>query len=144
MNLIIETNLTKQHYIKIQRDTKRRRTNIYPAYSVISEVKKSSYPNNIRISENGPAIPLQVLLNLIIRHLFEVQSELFLLHLQHKVAQIDVHYKWGLNDRGGHSKYKDTFINNPKYSDSNIIISTIIPLKSQLCTETKSLYSERT
>ena len=38
--LIIDTNLTKEHHIKIQRGGKTRGGNIYPAYNVISEVQK--------------------------------------------------------------------------------------------------------
>lgn len=127
--LIINTNLTKEHYINIQRGAKTRGANIYPAYNTISEVKKKCYPNNISISESEAAIPLQDLLDLTIRRLFEVQSEVFQLHLPTEVEQIDVHYKWGLDGSGGHSIYKQTFTNNPKYSDSNIVISTIVPLE---------------
>lgn len=38
-------------------------------------------------------------------------------------------YKWGLDGSGCHSIYKQHFSNNPQYSDSNIILSTIVPLE---------------
>ena len=127
--LIIDTDLTKEHYIKIQRGAKTRGANIYPAYNAISEVKKTCYPNNIKISESEVSIPVQDLLDFTICRLFEVQKEVFLLHLPTEIVQIDVYYKWGLDGSGGHSIYKQKFLNNPKYSDSNIVLSTIVLLE---------------
>lgn len=62
--LIVDTSLTKEDYIEIQRGAKARGANLYPAYNVISQVKNTCYPGNMTISESEARIPLQNLLKI--------------------------------------------------------------------------------
>jgi hypothetical protein len=138
--LIVDTSMTKDDYIKVQRGAKARGANIYPSYNLILQVKQTCYPKNITVSESEARIPLQNLFDHTIARLVEVQQEVICLHLPVEVPTIDVFYKWGLDGSGGHSIYKQHFTDNPKYSDSNIILSTIVPLEISIIHEGRNLF----
>lgn len=115
--LIVDTIMTKEDYIKVQRGAKAKGANIYPAYNQILQIKLTCYPLNIYVSEIEARILVQSLLDHTIKRLFEVQQEVISLHLPADVFVIDVYYKWGLDGSGGHSISKQHFADNPKYSD---------------------------
>lgn len=137
--LIVDTSMTKEDYIKVQKGAKARGANIYPAYNQIFKIKQTCYPENITVSESEARIPLQNLLDHTVTRLFEVQQEVFSLHLPPEVYEVNVYYKWGLDGSGGHSLYKQHFTDNPKHSDSNIILSTIVPLEMSIFHEEKKM-----
>lgn len=130
--LIVDTSMTKEDYLKVQRGAKARGANIYPAYNQILQIKQTCYPENVTISDIEARIPIQKVLDHTVTRLFEVQKEVISLHLPPEVFEIDVYYKWGLDGSGGHSIYKQHFADSPKYSDSNIILSTIVPLEMSI------------
>nr|CAI5861412.1 unnamed protein product [Callosobruchus analis] len=61
--LIVDTDLTKEDYIKIHRGAKLRGANLYPPYNAISQMKQTCYPANIIVTESEAKIPLQNLLD---------------------------------------------------------------------------------
>ncbi|KAK9712915.1 hypothetical protein QE152_g24648 [Popillia japonica] len=137
--LIVDTSLTKEDYIEIQRGAKARGANLYPAYNVISQVKNTCYPGRKydHIRKRSQNSSTKFIKNLTVCRLFEVQREVILMYLPAEVTTIDIFYKWGLDGSGGHSIYKQNFQNTPKYSDSNIILSTIVPLEISITHEGK-------
>lgn len=127
--LIIDLGLSKEDYINIQRGAKIRGANIYPPYNAIASLKKECYPPNMTITETVAHIPLNDLLDLTIKRLVKVQTDVLMQHVPDDVTNINVFYKWGLDGSGGHSLYKQNFSNNSVYADSNIILCTIVPLE---------------
>lgn len=71
--------------------------------------------------------------------------KVFLQHLPERFVEVNVIYKWGLDGSGCHSINKQHFANNPQYSDSNIILSTIVPLEiSVICEGQKLIFWKNT
>lgn len=141
--LIIDCDLGKEKYTDIQKGAKRRGANIYPPYNVISEVKKQCYPKNVIITDTEARIPLQDLLDLTIQRLVQVQLEV-LQRMPSDITTVDVMYKWGLDGSGGHSIYKQN-LSSSQYGDSNIILSTIVPLEMSAKTNnSKQIYWKNT
>nr|CAI5854108.1 unnamed protein product [Callosobruchus analis] len=74
--LIVDTDLTKEDYIKIQRGAKLRGANLCPSYNLISQIKQTCYPANTILTDSEARIPLQNLLDHTVNCLFEVQLTL--------------------------------------------------------------------
>ncbi|KAG8179922.1 hypothetical protein JTE90_025247 [Oedothorax gibbosus] len=120
LSLIVDLSLGKDDYLNLREGAKVRGANIYPPYNVIANAKKLCYPPNITITETAAQVPLQDLLDLTVKRLSQVQSEVLLQHALGEVTEIQMIYKWGLDGSGGHSIYKQSFMNNPQYGDSHI------------------------
>lgn len=75
--LLMNTNLTKENYNKIQRGAKALKANIYPSYSVVAAIKKLCYSHNIFVLESEARVLIQSLLDHTVDRLFEVQLESF-------------------------------------------------------------------
>lgn len=132
--LMIDTDLGKEQYIQIQQEAKKRGANIYPPYNVIAEARTQCYPHNILVTDVEVNIPLQELLDFTLKRLTTVQAEV-LERISNDVIQIDVFYKWGIDGSGGHNIYKQTFADERKFEDSNIILCTIVPLEISVMKE---------
>ena len=126
LSLIVDLGLTKEDYLTMRLGAKERGANIYPSYQKIAEEKKKCYPSNINVTETEATVPLQDLLDLTVKRLVQVQSEVIAQNILHKDI-LEVFYKWGLDGSGG--IYKQNFSNNSEYADSNIILCTIVPLE---------------
>lgn len=63
--MIIDANLTKSQYLKIQGEAKLRNVNIYPSYNKIVNAKKQCYPEDqfIMVDEKNAEVNLQKLLD---------------------------------------------------------------------------------
>lgn len=129
LSLIVDLGLTKEDYLTMRLGAKERGANIYPSYHQIAEAKKQCYPSFMSITENEAVVSLQDLLDLTVQRLVQVQSDVIIQNLSDDCDTISVFYKWGLDGSGGHSIYKQNFSNNSDYADSNIILSTIVPLE---------------
>lgn len=57
-----------------KRTTKKRGANIYPSYNVIAEAKQHCYPKNISVTESSAQVPLQDLVDHIVKRLVQVQT----------------------------------------------------------------------
>lgn len=138
--LIIDADLGKEQYQHIQMQAKQKGANIYPPYNLVLEAKRKVYPPNLIITDLTAKIPLQDLLNHTISRLVLVQAEVFE-RVSNITTHVDVFYKWGLDGSGGHSIYKQNFSNNSEYTDSHIILCTIVPLEiSNQDTNGKTIY----
>lgn len=135
---IIDTNLFKEDYIKIQRAAKARGANIYPSYNSIAAIKNFHYSYNITVTKTKSTRSLQEFIDLTVHRLCQVQSEVMLRHLPSEVTELDIGYKGDLGGGGGHSMYKQNFQNIPQYSNSNIIISTMVPLEKSALHQVRS------
>ncbi|KAG8195709.1 hypothetical protein JTE90_002972 [Oedothorax gibbosus] len=85
LSLIVDLSLGKDDYLNLREGAKVRGANIYPPYNVIANAKKLCYPPNITITETAAQIPLQDLLDLTVKRLSQVQSEIL---LQHALGQL--------------------------------------------------------
>lgn len=86
--LMIESGLTKNSYQIIRTQAKSRGANIYPSYKRVREAKMECYPHkqSVHITDTTSEIELQVLLDLTVRRIIQLQSEVLL------CAQSMLHY----------------------------------------------------
>lgn len=50
---LLDTNMTRDAYVRTRKGAKKRNANIYPSYHKILAAKKESYPDDIKISDTG-------------------------------------------------------------------------------------------
>lgn len=56
---VVDTSMTKEDYIKVERSAKSGGANINLSYRAISQAKKTCYPDSITVSECETPLPLQ-------------------------------------------------------------------------------------
>lgn len=128
--LITDLKLTKHQYKQLQKSAKERNVNIYPAYDTILEVKRECYPtsNFLTITETFCEVKLQPLLDLTLQRLSAAHLETFENQLENGDTLV-CSWKWGSDGSGGHSRYKQNFLVNPEASDTDIVLTCIVPLE---------------
>lgn len=137
--LITELNLTKHQYKNLQKSAKHRNANLYPTYESVLGAKKQCYPpsTSITIEETLCEIELQALLDFTVQHISESQHGLFNHHCKNDES-LECTWKWGCDGSGGHSRYKQNFLVNPSASDSDILLTCVVPLEIKKKTATGS------
>lgn len=87
----------------LKKGSKQFKTDIYPSYYKIKEIKIKCYPDNIKVNEYGASIPLQYLVNHHAKRLLES------LNLSNKnlntLKYSDLHLKWGCDASLDNSEY---------------------------------------
>lgn len=110
LGLMIDSGLMKNLYQVIRTQAKSRGADIYPSYKRIREAKAECYPpkESIHITETISEIELQALLDLTVRRIIQLQSEV-LQHAQSMLHNLHLISKWGCDGNSGHSLYKQVF-----------------------------------
>lgn len=137
LTYIINNNLSKQQYQNTQSGAKKRRTDIYPAYNRIREVKKQCYPTNISVTEKSAEVNLQDLLDHTAKRIIEVQEEV-LSHVDEDVlSQLILISKWGCDGSSGQSQFKQK-ASHQNFSDADLFLASLVPLQLQISHNTSS------
>lgn len=107
----MDNKLTKDQYINIRVDAKKRNSGIYPPYSSVVEAKTRCYPQNYRVLDTGCYIPIQDLLNHTVQRICKIPGVQinFINHFNFNVI-----YKWGCDGTSDQSHYKQLFNANEK------------------------------
>lgn len=126
--LMIDTGLTKNSYQIIRTQANSRRANIYPSYKTVREAKLECYPpkESIHITEVIAEIELQALLDLTVRRIIHLQSEV--LRTQNIFNNLHLVSKWGCDGSSGHSLYKQVFTASQQ-SDTDLFMTCVVPLQ---------------
>lgn len=130
--LILDCKLTKDQYIQLRNGARVRNINLYPAYNTILEAKKQCYPDEqaVTITETMAEVKLQKLLDITTERLCSVQNEVILDVLNKRNdCLFQITYKWGFDGSSSHSLYKQKFVEDLDATDSDIFLSSIVPLK---------------
>lgn len=128
--LITDTKLTKSQYIKIRDSARNSDCDLYPSYDEVLNAKKCCYPEQMRVTETLGEIKLQCLLNHIVNRLAIVQNEvLSRMITEHDLENLEMTYKWGFDGSSNHSMYKQKFYESFESTDSDLLLTSIVPLK---------------
>lgn len=129
--LYLDGDLTKHTYKLIQAGAKTRNANMYPTYDALLNAKKKCYPNDVSIKEYSAHIPLQSMVNHIVKRIVESSSHEFqFASSAEKDQKITAIYKWGCDGSSGHSMYRQGFANeNNNISDDCLFAVCIVPLQ---------------
>jgi len=127
--LMIDSRLTKSSYQIIRTQAKSRGADIYPSYKRLCEAKAECYPPKecIHITETMSEIELQALLDLTVRRIIQLQSEV-LQRTQNMLHNLRLISKWGCDGSSGHSLYKQVFT-TVEQSDSDLFMTCLVPLQ---------------
>lgn len=132
--VIVNTNLTKESYVYLRKEHKKRNCNIYPSYNIVLEEKKKCYPNNITSEEFQVCIPLQSLVDHTSNRLMVAQhTALDIIASKNSVNSTNLELLWkcGLDGSGCHSVY-DIRYDESLYdgiSEQNIFSAFLCPLR---------------
>lgn len=127
--LLIDGKLTRSQYELIQTQAKQRCANIYPSYAKVLEAKKSCYPADIEITEQGVKIPLQSLTNKTAERLVESCDREKFANMG-KSNTLTMITKWGMDGASGQSSYKQIFNDGPgSKSDASVFMVSMVPLQ---------------
>ena len=126
---IIDTKLSKNQYMKTRIGAKKRRANIYPAYSHILDAKKMCYPEDISITEYKAEVPLQKLLNHTIKRILIVQEPV-LANVASEPKSLVLESKWGFDSATGQHLYQQPTTQNEEGTDENsLLVTNLVPLR---------------
>ncbi|XP_025422389.1 uncharacterized protein LOC112692072 [Sipha flava] len=122
---MVQNTLTKQQYINIRLESKRRNCDIYPPYEYIVNAKKECYPDNLHVSETNCFIPIQDLFNHTTHRIFKISGVPKVIEMQMK--KFEIIYKWGCDGSNGQSQYKVKLSTSTSDSDCSfyVLFSTI-------------------
>ena len=105
-----------------------RNIDIYPRYDKLLVAMAQCYPQNIQVSESSAVVGLQAILDHTVERLLQVTEEVvsFLTNEQHK--SFCLIFKWGLDGKSGHSRYKQATL-DPSLDDSSMLMTSLVPLQ---------------
>jgi len=127
--LIVDTKLTRAQYLKLRKAANNKRCNLYPSYDEVLIAKKECYPNDIQITETKGEIKLQSLLDHTVRRLAIVQADVLSRVVTEGVTTLHMTYKWGFDGSSNHSIYKQKFQESCDSIDSDLFLTSVVPLK---------------
>ena len=123
--ILIGADLSKFQYEYMRLELKEYGVDLFPTYRRAAEVKKTTYPDKVDITNDGVTVDLQELLN-------HTASRLLLsrtLNVPETMnPELTLICKWGCDGSSGHSEYKQAFSNSAA-SDSSIFLTTLAPLR---------------
>lgn len=129
--LITQAKLSKYQYEILRKATQNIGYDIFPNYTKIIEAKKNCYPNNIEITEKSAKVGLQDLLDHTSRRILNTKTQVDIEALEED--HLTLHTKWGCDGASGQSEYMQKFSNpSMDLSDSNLFMTSIVPLKMTL------------
>lgn len=132
--VIVNTNLSKDSYVYLRKEHKKRNCNIYPSYSTILQEKQKCYPGNISADEFKVFIPLQALVNHTTNRLLVAQQsalDIIAKRQNENTTILELLWKCGLDGSGCHSVY-DIKYDEGRYngiSEENIFSAFVCPLR---------------
>lgn len=128
--LMVDVKLTKSQYLKLREGTKKRNCNIFPSYAKVLNAKKACYPTEINVTESMAEVNLQNLLDHTAKRLCMVQENVLIQELSNDIfPSLEMFHKWGFDGSSNHAMYKQTFNDNPRESDFDMLLTSIVPLK---------------
>lgn len=125
LSLFVEGNFTRRQWNLLQGGRK----TIYPCYSLLQKAKKSSYPDEdkITVTEISFNVELQALLDHTALRLIEYLKEVIDKLTDSEKLHLMLISKWGCD--GSHqTPFKQKF-ENVSHDDSNIFVSSIVPVR---------------
>lgn len=129
LKIFADANLTTTQYEIIRRANKE----IYPCYKVLQKAKLESFPKKT-LTETEAEIKLQDLVDNTSMRLNKYLNDVTELCSEIEKRNLILYYKWGC-DGSQQSQYKQKFQNDSD-SDSNVFISSLVPLRLQSGTKT--------
>lgn len=130
MALIVDSKLTRSQYTKLRKAAKNKNCHLYPSYDEVLKAKKACYPEDIEVTETTGKVKLQSLLNHIVRRLAIIQDEVLSRVIdENDTAVFEMTYKWGFDGSSNHSIYKQRFQESCDAADSDLFLTSIVPLK---------------
>lgn len=134
--LIVDSKLTRSQYTKLRKAAKNKNCHLYPSYDEVLKAKKACYPEDIEVTETTGKVKLQSLLNHIVRRLAIIQDEVLSRVIdKNDTAVFEMTYKWGFDGSSNHSIYKQRFQESCDAADSDLFLTSIVPLKMTAKTE---------
>jgi hypothetical protein len=125
--MMIDTDLTTSQYNTIREQSNMAVKNLYPSYYKVKESKNLCYPDDIQVTETEVKIPLQNLMDLTVKRLCAVQSEVF--SIIPDVSEVHLVCKWGC-DGSQQSRYKQKFSpENENATDDNLFSFSLVPIQ---------------
>lgn len=126
----VDNKLTKNQYISIRDQAKKRNVNIYPSYKKLLEAKKACYPQieAITLEDSGCEIKLQELLDKSSSRLAEVQRETLISCISKvQLDSIEIIYKWGLDGSSNQNTFKQKLAEG--VSDRDLLMISVVPIQ---------------
>lgn len=107
-----------------------RGADIYPSYKRVREAKAECYPPRecVHITETKSEVELQGLLDLTVRRIIQLQSEVLLHIPKNMYNNIHLISKWGCDGSSGHSLYKQIFTDSQEL-DNDLFMTCLMPLQ---------------
>lgn len=118
--------MQSRHQYNIIREYDRER---FPPYKEIQKAKKACLPEKkaFTVTETLAEVKLQPLLDHTVSRLLNVQEEVIKSLPNEEVLKLTIISKWGF-DGSNQTEFKQKFKCNTTESDSNVFISSLVPL----------------
>lgn len=120
--------------------------NVFPSYYQIQCAKSICYPpkEKIHISDSSASVELQAILDLTVDRILKTCQDIDF----EELGKLTLICKWGFDGASGQSLYNQSFEHDKATTDSNIFISSLVPLKlfndsNQIVWENEQLLSTR-
>lgn len=125
LEMFVEADLTRQQYEIIRKTNK----SLYPCYDRLLEAKKVSFPSEqySKMTQLSAEYTLQSLIDITLLRFSIYLEEVLLTTSEDDRQTLTIINKWGC-DGSQQARYKQMF-DNPEESDSNIFLSSFVPLQ---------------
>ena len=125
--IFVILNSTKAEYQTVRKILTDEGKNIFPSYYQIQRAKSVCYPSKekIHISDSSASIELQAILDLTVDRILKTCQDINF----EEVGNLTLICKWGFDGASGQSLYNQSFEYDKAITDSNIFISSFVPLK---------------
>lgn len=134
LELILDSNFSKQQYLDIRHGGISRNCDIYPDYKEVWKVKAECRPDGIIVSDAVAEVSLNDLLQHTTKRIITLQEEIILQHMNSINADeisAEIIFSSGFDGSSGHSMYKQKSDITHTYSDTSLFATTVIPLRLQ-------------
>lgn len=126
---LLDSNLTKDQYIKVRLQTLRSGADIYPAYDEVRQAKHEIRPEGVVIEETKAFVSYQNLINITTQRLIKLTENIVMELLSKKPdIQLTLIFNTGFDGSSGYSKYHQKFKDEDSCDDS-LIVTVLIPLQ---------------
>ena len=132
LELILDSNLSKQQYQNIRQGAVIKNCKMYPDCKEIWKCKSACRPNGISISDIIAQVPLKNLLEHTVKRIVQFQEEVIFQHMESintNEIKADMIFSYGFDGSSGHSAYKQKFDTAGCHSDTNLFVITVVPLR---------------
>lgn len=121
-------NSTKAEYQAVRKMLTDEGKNVFPFHYQIQRAKSVCYPpkEKIHISDSSASVELQAILDLTVGRILKTCQDINF----EELGKLTLICKWGFDGASGQSLYNQSFEHDKATTDSNIFISSLVPLKS--------------